>query len=330
MIRGRALFALPMTKWLPVAMAVSLVCGAAQAAPRQLDELAGFEDLCAHSASWLTRPADATSDAYRRARDARTRAVYVVDVTSRTVGGISYEEGSQLLTPVHRGAYPVLDGSYAVRLRGDPLLGFELDQDAAQSVKLEWAAGNAAVRLYFVLDAYADPFAPYCRVVGAGTEVRGVLLAAHLIEAGGQSSFAVPGEEVQLGSVSGKEGHMLVQLLALDRPEPSQVPHRMWAGKVSGLKCDIPEARLAAYREQVEQLMVPCHLAALVAGGPRSGSLVVVTQFGKDGVAVQIPVEVTGFPALGECSVRVLARLRPDADDIGATAKFVLYFEPLE
>lgn len=121
---------------------------------------------------------------------------------------------------------------------------------------------------------------------------------------------------------------MLVRMLGLDLPPPSVIPHRMWVGKASGVRSEIPRNRLLGYQAEVERLMVPCHLAALASGGPRSGSMVVVTEFGKSGVRAHIPVEVTGFPKLGRCGVRVLTRLIPSPEDRGRSAKFVLYFEP--
>jgi hypothetical protein len=338
MIWRRSTFALSMTKrptsWM-ACLLVLLACACAHAADapaarqaNHLDQNAGFDDLCNYATPWLERrgPDPALVD-YRVGRTHRTLAVHAVDITSRT-GGIAYESSSQLLTPVQRGAYPVFDGSYSVRLRGEPLLAFELDQDVADSVQVEWKAGNAAIRIYFVLDAFRDPFAPFCAPEGSGVEVRGVLLAAHLIRAGGQGRMPAPGDERPLGRVKGKEGRMYVTMLGLNRAGPPAPPHKLWVGRVTALKSEIPEERLAMYSKRVAALMGPCHLSALASGGPSAGSLVVVTHFENAGVRAHIPVEVTGFPAFGKCGARVLTQLRPEADDVGRAAKFVLYFEP--
>ncbi len=297
---------------------------------RHLDTLAVFQDLCSYAPPWLDKkPTDPFFAEYKLGRERRTHAVHVVDIDSRTAG-LVYEASSQLLTPVQRGAYPVFDGSFAVRLRGEPLLGFELDQDAAESVRVQWAAGNAAIRIYFVLEAFRDPFAPFCRPEGATIEVRGVLVGAHLIEAGGQGRLAPPGVEKSLGTVRGKEGRRLLAMLGLDGPTSTALPHRTWVGNATSVKSKIPEPRMADYRQRVEMLMTPCHLSSLASGGPRAGSMVVVTHFEKAGVRAHIPVEVTGFPAFGQCAVKVLTRMKFDPADLGASAKFVLYFEPNE
>jgi hypothetical protein len=46
----------------------------------------------------------------------------------------------------------------------------------------------------------------------------------------------------------------------------------------------------------------------------------------KSGVSVKVPVEVTGFPALGRCAIGMLTRA--PLIDADVTIKYVFYFEP--
>ena len=106
-------------------------------------------------------------------------------------------------------------------------------------------------------------------------------------------------------------------------------PYRVWVGKAAVHAGTLPPAHLTVWKEHVDSLVPTCHLAAMAAGGPRTGSLVaLVAHSPADGVSVRVPVEVTGDPAFGACIRRMLGHLPAPGPAVNAQVKFILYFEP--